>query len=453
MANQFTILIVVLFILFSSPNLKAQSKGVEERLEQAATLIRDKRIVEAEQQLIAVLRVVPNEARALNLLGTIRAQQGRLNEAETLFQRSLRIDRRFVGTHMNLAYLYLLKGAPQKSITELKVALRLDPKNTDALSKLARLLLSQGKTDDCIDLIEKTRQSGPPPTQLLVILGDAYLAKGNPDKAEESYLLALDEQSYDAGAALGLVQVAQVRGDPKTSSVWLSRAKALVVNSPDLLYRYALVALRTGAYEQANAALQQAVILRPDEPAYFLALGTSWLKKPDVFEAENAFRRALLLQPDNAKTQMFLGYSLLQQKKHSEARAWLEKSIQKDTRTPETFYYLGLIAQEQNEDERAIELFARAIALDPSFAYPHIALGSVYLKRKNYPLAQRALETGVKLKPNDSEAHYKLAILYARLKDQKRAQAEIETVERLKSSSQTQEAKSEGVAPPIPQPR
>lgn len=454
MINQFTVFIFVLAILFGSQSLRAQNKGLEQRLEHAATLIRENRIVEAEQQLITLLRSTPNDASALNLLGTIRAQQGRLNEAERLFQRSLRIDSRLVGAHMNLAYLYLLKGAPEKTITSLKLAVRLDPKNTDALLKLAGLLLSQGKQDECIDLIEKMRESGQPsPSQLLVLLGNAYLAKGNPDKAEENYLLALNEQSYEADAVFGLVQVAQVRGDPKTSLVWLSRAKTLVVNSPDLLYRYALVALRVGAYEEANAALGQAVRLTPNEPTYLLALGASWLKKPDVFEAENAFRRALSIQPDNPKTQMFLGYALLQQKKYPEARGWLEKSIQKDSRTPETFYYLGLIAQAQNQDARAIDLFARAIALDPSFAYPHIALGSIYLKLKNYRLAQRELETAVKLKPNDSEAHYKLAMLYARLKDQKRAQAQMDVIERLKDSSNKQEAKGELVAPPDPRPR
>lgn len=453
MVTQFTVFIFVI-ILFGSQSLSAQNQGVEQRLEYAATLIREKRIVEAERQLITLLRSTPNDASALNLLGTIRAQQGRLNEAETLFQRSLRIDSRLVGTHMNLAYLYLLKGAPEKTITALKLVVRLDPKNTDALLKLAKLLLSHGKQDECIDLIEKLRESGqPPPLQLVVLLGNAYLAKGNPDKAEENYLLALNEQSYEADAVLGLVQVAHLRGDLNTSSVWLSRAKTLVVNSPDLLYRYALVALRVGAYEEANAALGQAVRLMPNEPAYLLALGASWLKKPDVFEAENAFRRALSIQPDNPRTQMFLGYALLQQKKYPEARGWLEKSIQKDKRTPETFYYLGLIAQAQNQNARAIDLFARAIALDPSFAYPHIALGSIYLKLKNYRLAQRELETAVKLKPNDSEAHYKLAMLYARLKDQKRAQAEMDVIERLKDSSNKQEAKGELVAPPDPRPR
>src|SRR6267378_810013 len=50
----------------------------------------------------------------VNRLGTIRAKQGRLKEAESLFVRSIHADSRFAGSHLNLAYLYTLMGQPKK---------------------------------------------------------------------------------------------------------------------------------------------------------------------------------------------------------------------------------------------------------------------------------------------------------------------------------------------------
>ena len=444
------IIVLPVLLLLSSLAVAAQSKSVDDRLEGAAALIRDSRLQEAEEQLLLILKVEPNEARALNLLGTIRAQQSRLNEAETLFSQALRNDRQLVAARMNLAYLYLLKGVPEKTILELKEVVRLDPNNAEASYRLASLLLSQNHIDECISFVQQLSQSQSAP--LLVVLGDAYLKKGKPDKAEESYRRALSNQDGYTDAVLGLAQTAQARGDTKQASLYLSRAKQLVVNSPETLYRFALVAMRSGDYEEANAALTQAVKLKPTEPAYFLALGTTWLQKPDLFEAEKAFRRSLELRPDSPQTQMSLGYTLLMQKKYSEARDWLEKSVQKDASVPETFYYLGLIAQEQNEDGRAIELFEKAIQLVPSFAHPHIALGSIYLKLKNYPRAQQELETGVKLDPNDSKAHYNLAVLYARLKNSQRAQEEMLIVEKLKSKSSGSAKEQDVPRPSEPRP-
>jgi tetratricopeptide (TPR) repeat protein len=433
----------------------AQQNNLQARLENAATLIRDNRIEEAEQELTSISKQAPNDPVALNLLGTIRAQQGRLKEAETLLLRAAKIDSTFVAVHMNLAFLYLLKNEPDKTISELKTVVTLDPNNIEANYKLARLLLSRGRIDDAIGVIEKVKSSPPVSVVFLTLLGDAYLRKSEAGKAEENYLLALAAEKNNADAVLGLAKVSHQRGDMKASLAYLSQARELAGNSPELLYKVGVAALGLRFFDVAQSALEQAVKLKPDEPAYLNALGATWLKKPDLFAAESLFRRALELQPDNAQTQMYLGYVLYKQKKFIEAKAHLEKTIKADSSLPEPFYYLGLILQEENEDERAVPLLEKAIQVSPSFANAHVALGASYLKLKDYPRAQKELELGAKLNPDDSKAHYQLAVLYARLKDPKRAQAEMQIVERLKSveESQKREGDTFVITPAIPNPR
>ena len=431
--------VALLLVLSALPSARAQGDADAARLERVAALISSDRIQEAEQQLNSILKARPEDALALNLLGAVRAKQGRLDEAEALFARALRADRDFVGAHMNLAYLYLLKGAPEKTVSELREVHRLVPDDADTSYKLAHLLLTLGRLDECVRIVEEARRSNQLTPPLLTVLGDAYIRKGDAGKAEESYLAALDAQSNNAEALLGLALVSQSKGDAKAASLYLSRARALVADSPEMLYRFAVAALKSEQFEDARSALERAAQLKPDEPAYLVALGAVWLKKPDLFEAERVFRRALQLRPDDPRAQMYLGYTLLKQKKYVEARELLEKSAQRDAAAPETFYYLGLIAQEQNEDERAIELFGKAVRLSPSFANAHVALGSTYLKLKDYVRARQELEAGVKLKPDDSKAHYNLARLYALLKDQQRAQEEMTIVERLKGAGKTQE--------------
>ena len=446
--------LMLLLVLLTPSFAPAQTNNLQARLENAATLIRDHRIAEAEQQLNSILRTAPNEAAALNLLGTIRAQQGRLNEAETLLTRASKIDPSFVPVHMNLAFLYVLKNVPEKTISELKEVVKLEPDNIEANYRLARLLLSRGQTDESIAVIEKVKSS----TQsvvFLTLLGDAYFKKGDPGKAEEKYLLARAAQKNNADAILGLAKVSQARGETQNALTYLSQAREAAGDSPDLLYKVGVAALAIGIFDEAMSDLEQAVKLKPDEPAYLIALGAAWLKKPDLFAGEQAFRRVLELQPDNAQAQMYLGYVLYKQKKFSDAKPYLEKTIKADPNIPEPFYYLGLIVQEENEDEQAVALLGKAILVSPSFANAHVALGASYLKLKDYPRAQKELELGAKLNPDDSKAHYQLAVLYARLKDPQRARAEMEIVEKLKALDQSQ--KKEGdtfvIAPSTPNPR
>jgi protein O-GlcNAc transferase len=442
---------VLFAILVSTSHAAAQVDNLRKQLEHAAALIADNRTTDAEKEISSILRVAPNEPAALNLLGTIRAKQGRLREAETLFLRAISGDRQYIGAHMNLAHLYTLMRQPKKTVSELRQVLLLDQKNGEALDRLARLLLAQGEIDEGIKTLEQAEQSQPLSVRLLVLLGDAYFKKGNAASAEARYQFALEQQSDDTDAVLGLAQVSQFKGDAERASLYLARARKMVATSPDTLYRFALVALSARLYEEANGALLSAIKLNPNDPAYFLALGATWLEKPDLVEAEQAFRRALQLQPDSAKAQMYLGYTLLEQKKYPEAREWLEKSLQRDKNIPETYYYLGQIAQEQNADGRAIELFRKAIEMVPSYSFAHAALGASYLKLKNYPLAQQELELSVKLNPNDAKAHYNLAVLFARLKNPARAQEEMAIVERLKSKNSAQSSKESGSSEPKPQ--
>src|SRR5687767_9380280 len=130
-------LVLTLIMSISDPAVMAQGTNqVIQRLEKVATLIRDNRIVEAERQLAAISRTAPNSPDVLNLLGTIRAKQNRLNEAESLFLQTLKIEERFTPARMNLSYLYVLKRAPDKAIFQLREVLRVQPDNVEATQRL-----------------------------------------------------------------------------------------------------------------------------------------------------------------------------------------------------------------------------------------------------------------------------------------------------------------------------
>jgi|SRR5215213_2351572 len=397
-----TIFLLCMLCLFAAPaSARAQSTDVVQAFEQVATLIRDDRLAEADKELTRVLRLQPDLPVALNLMGSLRAKQGRLVEAESLFLRAVQNDKNFTGARMNLVYLYLLKRAPDKAIGQLNEVLALEPANLEAK----------------------------------VLLGDAYLAKNDLQKAEENYLSALDNKLDNAGALFGLAQISRLKGEPREVAIYLNRVGTLIAgsNSTDFLYKFALEAMRVGLFDEAKSALERAVQLKQKEPSYLLALGIAWLRKTDLFEAEKIFRRVLVLEPSNAQAQLHLGYVLLNQKKYAEARTWLEKSARASAAIPEVFYYLGLVAQEQSNDAGAIVLFEKAVRQLPSYAHARIALGSSYMKLKNYVRARQELETAVKLDPDEPTAHYNLALLYARIKEPERAKEELKIIEQLKA--------------------
>src|SRR5262249_14951729 len=151
----------------------AQSDTRLQRLEQAAALISANRTAEAEKELQAILKLSPDDSGALNLLGTVRAQQGRYAEAVVLFTRAIRSDKLFVGPHLNLAHLYSLSGKRAKAIQELKQVMQLEPQNTEGLDQLARLLLAEGQIDEGIQVLDEGEKTQQLSGSLLILRGDA----------------------------------------------------------------------------------------------------------------------------------------------------------------------------------------------------------------------------------------------------------------------------------------
>src|SRR5882762_6594788 len=75
-------------------------------LKNAAESISAGNLPKAEVELQTVLNADPSDFQALNLLGVVRARQQRTEEAEKLFQQSIKQKPLFAGARVNLGFLY-----------------------------------------------------------------------------------------------------------------------------------------------------------------------------------------------------------------------------------------------------------------------------------------------------------------------------------------------------------
>ncbi len=342
-------------------------------------------------------------------------------------------------------------GRLEEAERQLKEVLKSAPEDAAALNLLGTVRAQQGRLEEAEALFARAVRSDERLTGARMNLAHLYLLKGEPEKsaAELREVLRREPSNAEAGHRLAWLLLRQGRLDE-----CIALAESLKGTRAAAAPLFAVLGeahLKKGDARAAVTALQKAVELSPDEPAYHFALGAAWLKqkRPDIDAAEQSFRRFLKLRPDDAQGQLHLGYVLLKQKRQVEAREWLEKIVRANAGSPEAFYYLGLIAQGEDDDARAVELFGKSIQLAPSYVHAHVALGATYLKLKDYDRARRSLEAGVRFGPEDPKAHYNLALLYARLKEPERAREEMSIVERLKGAGQTQAGDDDdNVAPP-----
>lgn len=341
--------------LFVAPVATAQVNNRAKQLERAAALIAGDQLAEAEGQLNQILKTAPEEAAALNLLGAIRAKQGRLDEAEAFFSRAVAADKAFAGAHMNLAYLYLLKREPEKSAAELKEVLRLEPTNADANYRLAWLLFSQNRFDECIGFVENLKQSQKPSAPLLALLGDAHLKKGDKGGAVSALKSAVelkpDEPSYHF--ALGVAWLKQRPDLAEAEQSFRQFLKLRPDDAPGQLHLgYAL--LKQKRHAEAREWLEKSA-RKVATPEAFYYLGLIAQGQNEDARAIELFEKSIQLAPSFAHVHVALGATYLKLKDYQRAQQSLETGVKLSPEDPKARYNLAMLYARLKNPERARE--------------------------------------------------------------------------------------------------
>ena len=86
------------------------------------------------------------------LMGTLKIEQGDLQEALTNLEKSLFYNKKYLQTYINLSYLYFKNKDYLKTEEILKNGIYLDHKNLQLKLNLSQLYLIQGKLKKVIDI-------------------------------------------------------------------------------------------------------------------------------------------------------------------------------------------------------------------------------------------------------------------------------------------------------------
>jgi tetratricopeptide (TPR) repeat protein/TolB-like protein/predicted Ser/Thr protein kinase len=97
-----------------------------------------------------VIELYPDHESALNNLGVLYAEVGRLDEATQLARQAVALDPRFVISNNNLANYLARAGQPDESRAVLEAFLRADPTSASAYRQLTDTLIIQGRLDDAL---------------------------------------------------------------------------------------------------------------------------------------------------------------------------------------------------------------------------------------------------------------------------------------------------------------
>jgi tetratricopeptide (TPR) repeat protein len=344
-------------ILAADPNAWAQSPATSENLphlRSAAQFLVQGDLKHAEDDLQLVLADDPENYRALNLLGIIRAQQSRREDAEALFEKVIRVKPQYAGGHVSLGLLYYEMGHADQAISELESALEIEPGREDASKPLVQLLRDQART-------------------------------------------------------------ALKRKDLEKSLSCLMRAKKVAPNDPELEYEFGIVALRMSLYEDARLAFEQVLTSRPADANSIYALGRAQMGLGKIPATRELFEKYVQLRPEDPTGHFGLGLVLRMLEMTEEARTEFQRSIELQPDQTEAYVQLGFLDLDGGDLEQSANRFQSALARAPQNAGALLGLGRIRFQRKDYSKALDFLLAALAADSSIREVHYYLGLTYARL--------------------------------------
>jgi tetratricopeptide (TPR) repeat protein len=261
-----------------------QQFSADESLQFALAHHRDGRFAEAEAIYRQVLAGDSRNPQALNLLGTLAMQTGRLPLAADLLGRAIEARPEMASFHCNLGEAYRRMEQLDDAIAHFRRAIELDPSLAMAQNNLGLALGDREEWPLAAEAFRAAIELQPDCAPFHSNLGNVLKEAGDLDAAvaELERAVELDPASPESHNNLGVALAAQDRADEAIASYL--RAVQLNPRYGDAFSNLGNALFTTGDYDRAVKVCRTAVSLAPDSPAAHWNLAVALLRTGN-FEA------------------------------------------------------------------------------------------------------------------------------------------------------------------------
>lgn len=296
--------------------------NIQTLLQQGMSLFNAGQTQRSEQVFLQVLNLEPQNINALQLLGVICSQGGRLPEGERYLRRAIKGNNKVSQLHYNLANNLDTQGKLKESLDGFRQAIRLEPGNAWYYSGLGLTYLKLNRVAEAVTTLRRAFELNENNGVILTNLANALWrsAKENEaiDMAERA--LAIHPRSVDTMALLGGFYLS--KGDAVKAEGVLREGLGINPDHFEVLTNLsALLISRDTPSETREARLicERLARLRPNIPDVHLNLGRVLQKDNSTEKAIDAYKKAVVLDSQHAPAKSSLGYALIELGRFDEA--------------------------------------------------------------------------------------------------------------------------------------
>lgn len=330
--------------------------------------------------------------------------------------------------YYSLGLFYLQLGQPNDAIKSWKMAVSLEPNNSELRFNLGALYYKNGDFDRAIPELSRavsgTRSPITKPIQVyaLTMLGQAYFEQENMFAAFNAWTRAIAMKPRDIDLQTNLAMVKMKQG--QLSEAINTFHMVLAENPKHLKALRALGSAlsQDGKPQEALEYLELALAQLNSQPrsqaqinslsVLYGEIGAIYLKMDRQKEAFEHFQAACDLTP-NVDCHKQLGKAMFNEKQWDAAIREFANVIQTEKKDPDIYGMLGTALAQKGDLNNAINVFEEGLkyATAPKMqALLHRNIGNLYLSINRYAEAQPEFQMAISKDWQDVDSHFGLAV-------------------------------------------
>ncbi|MEK7211926.1 MAG: tetratricopeptide repeat protein [Patescibacteria group bacterium] len=253
----------------------------------------------AESALTRATALNPGHIRARHLLAKIHAANGNGKKLIAELRVIVKLTPKDTDTEFALAAAYRRFGDESRAVETLKSIIARDRRKVIAYKFLGDIYRAAGDNDNAVAIYSIGRRLAPNDPRFSFALGDAYFAKKNYATAEGHYRKALRHNKTARYAENNLAVVFAALGDKFAARTILENLGERAPNY--FLGRYNLAALYISSADPKMAVniLRELYSIEPQSEEVCFALGVAYFLSGDKSRARELFAEATRIDPDD----------------------------------------------------------------------------------------------------------------------------------------------------------
>jgi len=300
--------------------------------------------------------------------------------------------------------------------------LKQDPGNSSALHYLGILMVQMGQPEDGIIYIRRALANYPDNPQMHNHIGEAFRTMGRFDDAVKEYehALSLDPDCVEVLNNFGVAL--SMHGDLDAALARFNQALAIAPDYAEAWNNKGVLLENLDKLDDAAACYAEAVKNKQnytDAIAAFesvlrrLGTNSKWRAqlKEELESSLGKYEKLVDEYPDFAEPHNVLGVLLCERSRFEEGLEHYRKAVMLKPDFIEAINNIGVALHELEQPQEAIPYYLRALELRPDDPQIHCNLGGAYQETMNLEASEKELQIALELKSDYPEAHYNMALL------------------------------------------